>query len=366
MNTNQIWVISGAGGMTGSEMVNQIANMNSNARLILFDNGFNCDLNKVSEQFMKISNPKDLFLGANASIILKPFYDILKGSIDKMLISFDEEGMVDNKIDLIFVNCAAVVHTKWFYQPSSTFDVNVNGMREFLRLAEQYHTLLSKDHFNVKFINCSTSEVYSMQSYKLGGVKEDDYLMLATSEHSLRTSYAFGKLLTEMFAKEAFTQYKLPTCSVRFANVYTENEMLPEHIIPFIIHSLTTVDPVDGKYEVHLLENAKNTMRTFLHNYDSASAVIALATNDDCLNGDCYNVGTYTEYTIADVVYLVAKTLGIPAGQVTIKYDRPARKADPQRRLLNCLRIQIRAGWEPMITLEQGIARCVAAVKENK
>ena len=367
MNKNQIWVISGAGGMTGSEMVNQIANENPNARLVLFDNGFNCDFNKVSEQFMKIPNPKDLFLAANASITLKSFYDILKVSIDKMVISFNEESVPDGKIDIIFVNCAAVVHTKWFYQPSSTFDVNVNGMREFLRLAEQYHTFLPKDHFNVKFINCSTSEVYSMQSYKMGGVKEDDYLMLATSEHSLRTSYAFGKLLTEMFAKEAYTQYQLPTCSIRFANVYTEDEMLPEHIIPYIVEAFKNPKHNDGIVEIHLLENAATTYRTFLHNHDSASAVLALANSNETnvLDGSCYNVGTEEEYAIKEVVDLIAKEFELDESQYKICFDLPARKSDPSRRLLNCSRIMSRTSWKPIVSLNEGIERCVKAAKQD-
>lgn len=65
-------------------------------------------------------------------------------------------------------------------------------MRDFLNQAISLDAAI--------FINCSTSEVYSMQSWnENGGVKEDDYLVLASAEHSQRTSYAVGKLLTEFF-----------------------------------------------------------------------------------------------------------------------------------------------------------------------
>lgn len=75
-----------------------------------------------------------------------------------------------------------------------TFQTNVLGMRAFLAQALE----VKAD----RFINCSTSEVYSMESYRSGGVREDDYIHLATAEHSQRTSYAAGKLLTEFFLTE--------------------------------------------------------------------------------------------------------------------------------------------------------------------
>ena len=95
---------------------------------------------------------------------------------------------------VIYINCAAVVHTEYFYHVEDTFQTNVLGMRAFLAQALE----VKAD----RFINCSTSEVYSMESYRSGGVREDDYIHLATAEHSQRTSYAVGKLLTEFFLME--------------------------------------------------------------------------------------------------------------------------------------------------------------------
>lgn len=347
---NQIFVISGAGGMTGLELVKQIAESNPTASFILFDNGFNCDLRKLHNLCMHIKNPKDTYLGTAYSIENESFLrNELMASINLHIDSFGGDPT-----ELIFVNCAAVVHTKWFYEPSAAFGPNVLGMKMFLNLLLTYKNV---DNLELKFINCSTSEVYSMQSYRRGGVMEDDYLLMATSEHSLRTSYAMGKLMTEMFTKEAHDKYNLKCCSIRFANVYTEDELLPEHIIPYAIDQLTKDD-----HTVHLLENARFTKRTFLHNHDSASAVLELANTDSALDGTAYNVGTIDEYEIAEVVDMIAKNLGYNPEDYKIVYDKPARKSDPERRLLNCLKIQIRTRWIPIITLEKGLKRCVEAV----
>ena len=96
---------------------------------------------------------------------------------------------------VFYINCAAVVHTEYFYRVNTTFETNVNGMRSFLQQA----VLVGAD----AFINCSTSEVYSMRSFAEGGVRESDFLLLADAEHSQRTSYACGKLMTEFFMKDA-------------------------------------------------------------------------------------------------------------------------------------------------------------------
>ena len=178
-----------------------------------------------------------------------------------------------------------------------TFETNVLGMKAFLEQA----TALEAD----VFINCSTSEVYSMNSWGEHGVAESDYITMANAEHSQRTSYATGKLLTEFFMKEAVMEGRIKGCSIRFANVYSKNERYPKHIIPHILIQLKEHGGVE------LLENSKVNYRTFLHNEDSCGAVIALIQAEDALDGSVYNVATDEEISILDLVKLCAEKLGI-------------------------------------------------------
>ena len=41
---------------------------------------------------------------------------------------------------------------------------------------------------------------------------------MANAEHSQRTSYATGKLMTEFFMKDAVNEKKIKGCSIRFIN----------------------------------------------------------------------------------------------------------------------------------------------------
>ena len=247
----------------------------------------------------------------------------------------------------MFINCAAAVHTKHFYEIEHTFQTNVVSMKMFLEMAIS----LGAD----TYMNCSTSEVYSMQSWNAnGGVREDDFLVLATAEHSQRTSYAVGKLLTEFFMKDAVDKGRIKGCSIRFANVYSKHERFADHIIPHIINNLLE------KPEVTLLENSKVNKRTFLHNIDSCRAVMELMESPEALDGTVYNVATEEEISIVDLVKLIAKKMGID--DVKIKFEG-FRKSDPERRLLNTDKIRARTNWKPVVSLDEGLEMCVKSIE---
>ena len=193
-----------------------------------------------------------------------------------------------------------------------------------------------------------------MNSWAQGGVKEDVFLTLANAEHSQRTSYAVGKLMTEFFMRDAVSQGLIKGCSIRFANVYSKHELYPKHIIPHIINSLKQTGGVE------LLENSKINRRTFLHNYDSCSAVIALINTPSALDGTVYNVGTEEEITIIDLVKLCADKLGVKDPKIVFN---GYRASDPERRLLSTEKLRKRTGWNPSITLDKGISMCVEDIK---
>lgn len=327
-------VISGAAGMSGSETVRKL--LKKGYEIVAFDNFFASSIDSL----------KDIIEHPNLT-----FFEYDLCNIDQMkILELDiKERLAKQNYNLSFINYAAVVHTKYFYVPEATFQTNVLGMKYFLDMAIRLGASV--------YINSSTSEVYSMASYKEGGVLENDPLMLITAESSQRTSYATGKLMTEFFMREAVDRQKIKGCSIRFANVYSNDELLPDHIIPYIIDSL------QKNNQVKLLTNAKNTYRSFLHNYDSCDAVIALLETSEVLDGSIYNVGTDEEIVIPDLVEKIA--IKMDKKDVQIIYDG-VRTADPQRRLLNTSKIKIRTNWEPKVTLDEGLDMCVKTKVKHK
>lgn len=321
-------VVSGASGIGGNETVRRL--IKRDYYVIGFDNFFASSISSLSDI---INHPKFSFFE----------YDLCNLNQMAKLNEYIISLMTQQEIfDLSFINYAAIVHTKYFYDPESTFTTNVVGMKNFLKMAIE---------LNAKtFINCSSSEVYSLNSYKPGGVKENDPLLFVTAEVSQRTSYAAGKLMTEFFLMEVVKKGLINGCSIRFANVYSNNELMAEHIIPYIINALSHSN------NIQLLENARYTYRSFIHNYDSSSAVISLLETESALDGSIYNVGTQEEVLITDLV----KTIGQKMGHqnVTITYVGE-RTADPNRRLLNTDKIFRATGWTPKVKLCDGIDMCL-------
>ena len=325
-----LYAISGVTGMTGNELVRQIlADQETENHILGFDNFYASSLDTVKDC---LGDKRFEFF--EYDINHKEQMSAFETRVHELRNMFEE---------IVYINCAAVVHTEHFYHVYETYETNVIGMNSFLQQAIRVHAQ--------KYINCSTSEVYSMNSWnEHGGVKESDYITMAVAEHSQRTSYATGKLLTEFFMKDAVVEGKIKGCSIRFANVYSKNEKFPKHIIPFIIHSLNN----DGK--VVLLENSKKNKRTFLNNYDSCSAVLALVRTDDALDGSIYNVATDEEISMIDLVKLCAKKMGID--NPVIEFNG-YRESDPERRLLSTEKIRERTSWRPKVTLDMGLEECV-------
>lgn len=332
---SKLYAISGATGMTGNELVRQILVEGSSDHILGFDNFYASSIETVSD---RINDERFEFFE----------YDL---NNKEQMADFERRivGIKENYDEVIYINCAAVVHTEHFYHVYETFETNVEGMNDFLQQAIRVGA--------GKYINCSTSEVYSMNSWnENGGVKESDYLTMSVAEHSQRTSYATGKLLTEFFIKDAVDEGKIKGCSIRFANVYSKDERYPKHIIPFIINSFRD----NGK--VVLLENSRKNRRTFLNNYDSCSAVLALASTDSALDGTVYNVATDEEISIIDLAKLCASKMGID--NPVIEFNG-YRESDPERRLLSTEKIRTRTTWKPVVNLDKGLDECITNYLKN-
>lgn len=317
--------------MTGSELSHQLTKRGDT--VVGFDNFFASSIDTVSD-LLDSNN----FIFKEWDINDRTQMNDLRSLVLEMKPQFNK---------LIYINCAAVVHTEHFYEVEHTYTTNVASMRMFLEQAIEIGAEV--------YINCSTSEVYSMQSWNdQGGVKEKDFLMLATAEHSQRTSYAVGKLLTEFFMKDAVDKGKIKGCSIRFANVYSKHERFAKHIIPHIVNQLLTGN------SVKLLENSKKNKRTFLHNIDSCNAVIELMDHPQALDGSVYNVATDEEISIVDLTQLIATKMGINDPEIIFE---GYRESDPERRLLNTEKLRTRTNWKPQVSLDKGLDLCIASIE---
>ena len=145
-----LYVISGVTGMTGNELSRKL--VAGGHRVIGFDNFFASSITTVEDI---LENQRFSFYE----------FDINNREQMEMLRDMVREETEMGRFDrVVYINCAAVVHTEHFYHVNRTFETNVLGMKAFLEQAEA----VGAD----TFINCSTSEVYSMNSWGEHGVAE--------------------------------------------------------------------------------------------------------------------------------------------------------------------------------------------------
>lgn len=327
-----LYVISGMTGMTGNELARQL--LRRGDHVMGFDNFFASSVDTIQD------------IIDHEHLTFFP-YD-LDNAAQMAEISYLVSQRKESLERLVYINCAAVVHTEYFYHVDTTFDTNVVGMKRFLDQA----IVAGAD----AFINCSTSEVYSMRSWCEGGVREGDPVLIDTAEQSQRTSYAAGKLMTEFFMKDAVDRGLIQGCSIRFANVYSKNERFAKHIIPHVLDSLAR----DGR--VVLLDNSKINKRTFLHNIDSCAAVLALSDTPNALDGTVYNVATDEEVSILELVDICASALGVEDPEIVFEGHRDS---DPERRILSTEKLRSRTSWVPKVSLDAGIDQCVECMRNR-
>ena len=142
-----LYVISGVTGMTGNELSRKL--VAGGHRVIGFDNFFASSITTVEDI---LENQWFSFYE----------FDINNREQMEMLRDMVREETEMGRFDrVVYINCAAVVHTEHFYHVNRTFETNVLGMKAFLEQAEA----VGAD----TFINCSTSEVYLGRAWG-GGV----------------------------------------------------------------------------------------------------------------------------------------------------------------------------------------------------
>ena len=112
----KLYIISGVTGMTGNELARRL--LDSGNKVIGFDNFFASSVKTI----------EDIIHDTNFS-----FYEYDLNNKEQMDVLKQKVIMLkDTYKNIVYINCAAVVHTEHFYHINRTFETNVIGMKNFL------------------------------------------------------------------------------------------------------------------------------------------------------------------------------------------------------------------------------------------
>ena len=167
--------------------------------------------------------------------------------------------------------------------------------------------------------------------------------------------YAATKLAQENLVSIATRALGIPAVILRMQNVYGEGQSLKN---PYTgILSIFSNQLRLGR-ALNLYEDGKES-RDFVHVSDVARAV-ALALSSEAADGCTLNVGSGCATTIGEVALLMGERFGSKTRPVI---SGQYRLGDIRHALANLTAIQERLGFEPRVSLEEGLNRFSAWVK---
>jgi len=242
---------------------------------------------------------------------------------------------VDAVAHLAFVN-----GTEFFYsKPQLVLEVGVKGALNTLDACLRHEV--------PRYWLMSSSEVYQTPPR----IPTDETAPLSIPDpFNARYSYGGGKLISELLAinygRERFEQVVI----VRPHNVYGP-DMGREHVIPQLIRRVDEICRVSDAKEIDLLIKGDGRQtRSFVYVDDFTDGCAVAFVQGEHLN--VYHVGTRDELTIAELARKVAASFGRRA--TIIPGEAP--QGETSRRCPDITKVG-RLGWEPAISLDEGLAR---------
>ena len=207
-----------------------------------------------------------------------------------------------------------------------------------------------------KFIFLGSSCIYPRQSPQ--PIKEE-YLLTGPLE-STNSAYALAKIAGIELIKSYRKQYGYKWISLMPTNLYGPNDnfdLESSHVLPALINRFVTA--VDSGMDKVTLWGSGQVLREFLHVDDLAQAVITAGKKYD---GDSHlNIGSGKDLTIQALAELISKQAGFNG---KINWDRDKPDGTP-RKVLDISRIRS-LGWEPKISLNDGITQTIDWYRKNR
>lgn len=216
------------------------------------------------------------------------------------------------------------------------FDTNCTAL---VRMAEE---LMSRDYFE-RFIQIGTSELYGSVSRP---AKETDPIQPTSP-------YAASKAAFDMYLLSVFEALKFKMNIIRPCNAYGPGQLLHRIIPRAIVAGLT------GKKVP--LQGGGMAKKSYIHARDLARAIHLVASK--AALGKIYNVGSNEPISIHDLVFNISSRLKMPFDKLVEIV--PDRLGQDSQYWLDSSAIKNDLGWEPLISLEQGIDEVIEWAKKN-
>jgi dTDP-glucose 4,6-dehydratase len=238
--------------------------------------------------------------------------------------------------------------------PAEFVETNITGTFNMLEAARTYWSSLD-NNFNFRFHHVSTDEVY--------GSLPNDPKILFTEEtpYDPRSPYSASKASSDHLVRAWHETYGLPILLTNCSNNYGPYQF-PEKLIPVVILNALAGKPLP-------IYGDGGNIRDWLYVEDHVDALLLVLKKGDV--GKTYNIGGNNERTNLQLVKSLCQILdrvkpfdgGSYEDLITFVSDRPGHDA---RYAIDARRIRDELGWQPSVTVEEGLEKTVSWYLDNE
>lgn len=311
-------LVTGADGFIGSHLVEELVKKGYEVRAFVYYNSFNT----------------------------WGWLDTLPGSVMEHVEIFQGDIRDPNGVRVAMQQAEAVFHLAAliaipfsYHSPDTYVDTNIKGTLNVLQAARELGTR--------RVLITSTSEVYGTAQY----VPIDE-------KHPFQgqSPYAATKIGADRLAESFYRSFNLPVTIVRPFNTYGPRQSA-RAVIPTVITQLLA-----GKTEIKL--GSLTPTRDFNYVKDTANGFISIFESDQTI-GEEINIATQKEISIGTLAEELIRQIN-PDAHIICDEQRLRPEKSEVNRLLGCnAKIRELTKWQPMYTLEQGLAETIIFLRNN-
>ena len=310
-------LVTGAGGFIGSHLTERLVSEGAKVRAFV-------RYNSRGDVGLLSLLPSEIFSGI----------EIIAGDLRDLM----AVRAAIQSIDHIFHLGALIAIPYSYLHPAEVIETNIIGTMNVL--------LAARDVGTKRIIHTSTSEVYGTA-----------LSVLIDESHPLQgqSPYSASKIGADKIAESFYCSYNLPVVTLRPFNTFGPRQSARAVIPTIITQALTNSTVHLGNLEARRdLTYVSDTVDGFLKAAETPS-----------IEGETFNMGTGSEIRIGDLAQEIISLVGKPIKIVVDPHRFRPENSEVQRLLSNNSLINDKLGWEPQVSLTDGLKQTIDWVSEH-
>lgn len=309
-------LVTGGAGFLGSHMASRL--LSEGSKVVCFDNLTTGKKTNI-EEFLQ--NPNFTFVEGDAN------------KLEDLALVFRE-----HKVNYVFHYAAKVGVKRTIEQPLDVMR-DIDGIRNIMELSRQHNVS--------KVIFSSSSEVYG-EPVEFPE-REDGHL-------NAKLPYAVVKLVGEKYCELYHKVYGLPTCALRFFNIYGPKQDSSGYgfVVGIFLKQALSGQPLS-------VYGDGTQTRDFVFVDDNINASLIALLNDQT-NGEVVNIGTGRPMTVLDLAESVIRISG--DDKLRIKFLPERANGEIRHRFPDISKMRKLLQYQPKYSIEKGLEQTLKWYRE--